>query len=99
MLGIDSNIIKKFVLKEILSDNTVDMDKYVLSSFDVDDIMDDIIHVLVNFKSKKSELVETIINDQPVSMDFVIVKTFEIKMSEYNKYLRSKKLTKITDGI
>jgi len=91
---LDKDVLRIFVLKETLTDD-FDGNKYYISKFYADEITNDIIHMTVNFKSRESAREFTEINGQPVSMDFVIVKTFDIAFNEYNKFVRSKKINRI----
>jgi len=97
-MELDNDILRIFVLKETLSDD-FDGNKYYIRDFYASEITDNVIYMVVNFKSRESAREVTEINGHPVSMDFVIVKTFEIDYMEYNKYIRKKKMTKIISSV
>ena len=81
-------------------DDTIDMNIYHIKKCDIVDINENIINITVNFKSKEPTIHEDFkINGQVVSMDYVIVNTYDIPIDKFNIYLRGKKLSKITDGI
>jgi len=92
---LDKGILQIFVLKETLYDDEIDFNKYYLENFYASDINSDIIFMVVNLKSRASAREFTEINGQTISMDFTVVRTFEINIKEYNKYLRRKKISNI----
>jgi len=96
---LDNDTLKIFVLKETLYDDEIDFNRYYLDDFYASDINSDKISMVVNLKSRESarEFIE--INGQPISMDFTVVRTFDIQIKDYNKYLRKKKISHIKDGI
>jgi hypothetical protein len=75
----------------------IDMNEYYIDNYYADYIKNGKIYMLINYRSKEPTLKEffTTKNGTPVSMDFVIVKTLEIKLEEYNKYLRRKKINNL----
>ena len=75
-------------------------DKYYVQSINIDDIKDDTINITISYKTIEPSIQEDFqINGQKVSMDFVMIKQFDIPIDDYVHFLRGKKLSKITNGI
>lgn len=94
---LDESILEKIILKEEVLEE--DFEKYYIESFTTVNINIKYISVVINYKSKESEKEFTVINGMPVSMDIILVKTISLKISDYNKYLRNKKLKKLISSV
>ena len=80
-------------------DDTMDMNKHHIESFNIMSVGKSVINLNINYKSNKSQRKESFINGHIVSIDFLIVKTQSIYINVYLNFIRSKKLSKIKNGI
>jgi len=77
----------------------VDMDGYHVEKIFIGFSDNKHIHLNINMKSNETTLTDAMINGKQISMDYLIVKTFVIPREEFNIFQRSKKITKLKDGI
>jgi len=77
----------------------INITEYHVDKLHIEQSDDKYITLNVNIKSNNPTELKTMIGGNPISMDYVIYRTFTIPRKELNIFLRRKKLNKITDGI
>ncbi len=91
------DILEKFILKH--PGDAPDMSKYFVEKITINKISIDNINFMVYFKSKKSEREFHYIDNKPMSMDFVVLKIYDMDVNEYYGSLRRKKMLNIENRI
>jgi len=98
--NISAEELYEYVLYSENYNDELNMEGYHIGEFYSGFTDDSGINLVINFKSNESTLItEFKINNQLVSMDCVIVKTFIVPFVDFNIFQRGKKINKLKNGL